>query len=222
MALYKVFYYNVANPEIIQANTHKEAAIIYYKKFPRTKDEWICVVEKGFRNRKNEMMYRTAELFPEKKWAESIGKKFDESKLDSFSLKLFKIMQKDHPNWLNNLFNCEICEQDKSSGFIIKISNPFQQYHPLEINTCSIEDEVVSFGLAWLDWYILGHYSNVSWSEWWKNDPKNLYESVEYVIDSIIEEELISVNARGATGVFYTREEYNLSLDMNTLIQAIS
>ena len=220
---YRVWYLDKINiSNTIIANNHKEGAKLFYNMFPRSENCWIGIKQKGIGKAENFMTFGTAELFPEKKWIEPRREKFDESKLDSHSLKLLEFIKKDHPDWLNNIFNCEkqlniYNEKYQMSGFIIEILNPFQHYHPLEITRCGIEGEIVSFGPSWLDWYQLRRLLGIRWREWKHNDPNLVYESIELVVNEIIEEELISAN-----GIFFTKEEYNLTLDQNTLIQALS
>ena len=90
---YKVGY-NFSNTVIVQAKSHKEAAIIYCNKFATNEDKWIGVYEKGFKIVKKMMWYRTVELFPQQINIRYGNKDFDDRKLDSYSWKLLDLVKK--------------------------------------------------------------------------------------------------------------------------------
>ena len=230
MTFFKVYsgWFGINKTQIIEANSYKEAAIKYCDKFPIKKDFGIWVVEKGFRNRKNRMLYTTSELIPEQIKIRTGNKDFDESKIGSHSLKLLDIIKKNNPDWLNNIFNCEVSQYKSKSGFIINILNPYQDYHPIEISIEDGDGSILSFAVSWADWYELRDYSDVTWSEWNKNNPESVYKAILKLVTEIVEEKLISCNARytkglgSVNGLFLTKEEYNLTKEQESLLQAIS
>ena len=225
MGHFKVSY-GLFRTVIIQAESFKEAATKYFNLYPCKEDKRIKVVEKGFRNRKNVVWYKTSELSPYQKTIKSGNMDFNEHKLDAFSLKLLHFIKKNNLEWLNSISNCDL-EFDEESGFIIRIYNPFQNFYPLEISTCDSESDFISFGFSWIDWYDLRQYANVSFSEW-KNNTELVYKTVIKFVNFILKEELISADANytkglgTVNGLFLTEEEYNLTIEQNTLIQAIS
>lgn len=166
------------------------------------------------------MWYRTVELFPQQINIRYGNKDFDDRELDSYSWKLLDLVKKNNPEWIKNIVNYEV-------GFIISIQNPFQNNYPLQISTASIESDLIIFGLALMDCYELRFYSDLNWFEWNRND-KAVFETIELVVNAIIEEELISANAKKTKGIgnvnwrFLNEEEYNLTIEQNTLLQAIS
>ena len=78
-----------------------------------------------------------------------------------------------------------------------------------------------------MEWYELRYYSDLNWFEWQRND-EAVFETIEFVVNAIIKEELISANAKRTKGLgyvngrFLNEEEYNLTIEQNTLLQAIS
>ncbi len=231
MTYFKVFFH-FDKTQIIEANSYKEAAINYCDKLPIKEDIGIWVVEKGFRNRKKMMQYKTSELIPERIQTRTGNKDFDESKLDSYSLELLNQIKQYSPEWVDNIANygqdwCGDSDFTKS-GFFITIPNPFQSYHPIEISTTYSKDDLeLSFGRSWMDWYELLSYANATWSEWNKNI-ESVYEAILDIVTELIEEKLISCNARhtkgigSVNGIFLTEDEYNLTKEQDTLLQAVS